>query len=245
MLGALGDEGGALDDVLAGGAALGNSADILASDRRCLDRLSSGWWKRSAPRSGGGRWIRRRHARLASRFQHGCWHERSATGSGHGATRFADGFDSTAVATSVARVISIQLDRRLAPSVRRLRAIQRCYETELRRNPSLRRQGDRPVHHRGARHASATLARPRTPPEVQRLRTASSAPCDASDSTPDPRVAASASAIPSCSRLRTERADPRRRRPRSSPPGALPHVGKAPSPADLGGPSEARSVARD
>lgn len=130
LLGALG-EGGALDDVLAGGAALGNSADILAQTEGVSTASSAGGNLRS--RSGGGDGsgggmlgALRSNMDAGMTVGTGSVMERRVRGrirlDGGGDIGGSGDFDSSIVVRQIRA---------------RLRAIQRCYETELRRNPSL------------------------------------------------------------------------------------------------------------
>lgn len=131
VLGALG-EGGALDDVLAGGAVTGNAESVLAEASGVgVASGSSGGNLRS--RSGGGG---------------------SGEGMGLGGLQASMGAGMAAMTggvteMSVSGMINLQgggdiggsgdFDASIVVRTirRRLRAIQRCYETELRRDPTL------------------------------------------------------------------------------------------------------------
>lgn len=131
ILGAFGDEGGALADVLAGGAALGNSAEILAQTEGVSQAASAGGTLRTRSGGGsgsGGGMLGALRGSMAAGMEVGTGSvmERAI----RGRIRLEDGgdiggagdFDSSIVVRTIRT---------------RLRAIQRCYETELRRNPTL------------------------------------------------------------------------------------------------------------
>jgi len=132
ILGALG-EGGALNDVLAGGAVTGNAEDVMAQASGVgVAQRGSGGTLRS--RSGGGGsgqsgglgGLRGSSAAGQEQGEGTVVVERRIRGriqlESGGDTGGAGDFDSSVVVRTIRT---------------RIRAIQRCYETELRRNPSL------------------------------------------------------------------------------------------------------------
>ena len=133
LLGALGNEGGALGDVLAGGAVTGNAADVLAQAAGVgvAQRSASGALR---TRSGGG----------GSGQRAGLGSLRASKGAGKAAKEggaiterrirgdvgLRSGGDIGGAGEFDAALVQRQIKRRL-------KAIQRCYESELRNNPTL------------------------------------------------------------------------------------------------------------
>lgn len=134
LLGALGGEGGAFQDVLAAGAVTGNAADVI-SQAEGVGVASNAEGGTLRERSGGGR-VGSRTAGLGglaaskragqARAEGGAVRERAIRGrvrSGALEDEAGSGdFDPSVVAGTIRR---------------RIRAIQRCYERELRNNPTL------------------------------------------------------------------------------------------------------------
>jgi TonB family protein len=133
LLGALGSEGGALGDVLAGGAVTGNAADVLAQAAG-VGVAKNGSSGELRTRSGGG----------GSGQQAGLGSLRASKGAGKAAKEGASvqerqisgdvgvrgGGDIGGTGEFDAALVQAQIKRRL-------KAIQRCYESELRNNPTL------------------------------------------------------------------------------------------------------------
>lgn len=132
LLGALGDKGGALADVLAGGAVTGNAEDVLAQAAGVgVAQSSSGATLRT--RAGGG--------------SGGLGGLGSLAAAGGGGKEQGEGTQI------IERVIRGKIDLEEGSDIggsgdfdsaavvrmikTRIKAIQRCYENELRRNPSL------------------------------------------------------------------------------------------------------------
>jgi TonB family protein len=131
LLGALGEKGGALADVLAGGAVTGNAEDVLAQASGVGVAQSSGGALRM--RSGGG--TGSGGGKLGSlaavgtggaQGEGGAMTERAIRGK----INFEDG-DDIGGTGQFDQAVVVRMIRA------RLRAIQSCYERELRRNPSL------------------------------------------------------------------------------------------------------------
>ncbi len=132
LLGALGGEGGALGDVLAGGAVTGNAADVLAqaSGVGVATKSEAGTLR---TRSGGG-----------SGQTAGLGSLKKAKGAGkaaqegqavkerdvHGNVGLKGGGDIGGSGEFDAALVQRQIKQRL-------KSITRCYESELRKNPSL------------------------------------------------------------------------------------------------------------
>ena len=132
LLGALGSQGGALSDVLAGGAVTGNAADVLAqaSGVGVATRSQTGALR---TRSGGG-----------SGQKAGLGSLKASKGAGKAAKEGAaiterqirgnvglrTGGDIGGVGEFDAALVQRQIRQRI-------KSITRCYESELRRNPTL------------------------------------------------------------------------------------------------------------
>ncbi len=133
VLGALGS-GGALDDVLAGGAPTGNAADILAQATGVgVAEAGSGGTLRATSGGGDGSGQGGMLGQLRGSGNAGmAASEGAATMERRvrGRIRLDGGGDTGGSGDFDARLVQAQIRRRL-------RAIQRCYERELSRDPSL------------------------------------------------------------------------------------------------------------
>lgn len=132
LLGALGDDGGALGDVLAGGAVTGNAADVLAQASG-VGIATKGETGTLRTRSGGG-----------SGQSAGLGSLKASKGAGKAAKEGAEvkerqvrgnvgvrtGGDIGGAGEFDAALVQRQIKQRI-------KSITRCYESELRRNPSL------------------------------------------------------------------------------------------------------------
>lgn len=132
LLGALG-EGGALGDVLAGGAVTGNQAEVLAQAAGVgvATRGASGTLRTRSGGGGSGQQaglgsLKAGKGAGSSAKEGGALKERAVRGNvglrGGGDVGGSGDFDSALVVKQIKR---------------RLRAITRCYESELRKNPTL------------------------------------------------------------------------------------------------------------
>jgi TonB family protein len=132
LLGALGEEGGALGDVLSGGAVTGNAADVLAeaSGVSVASKSEAGTLR---TRSGGGSGQQaglgslKKSARAGTSAKEGKAVQERAVRGDVGLRSGGDiGGSGEFDATLVQRQIKL-----------RIKSITRCYESELRKNPSL------------------------------------------------------------------------------------------------------------
>lgn len=132
LLGALGGEGGALGDVLAGGAVTGNAADVLAQAAG-VGVASKGEAGTLRTRSGGGSGQQaglgslKKSERAGTAAKEGKTVEERAV---RGDVGLRSGGDIGGTGAFDAALVQQQIKLRI-------KSITRCYESELRKNPSL------------------------------------------------------------------------------------------------------------